>query len=380
MSVTTTDPSQAGSSRVLRTRLRWAAPLAAIALVAAGTFGANTLAGADPGLPPRTPEQLVTDVLTAKVDGLSGTVATTVQLGLPDLGGLGGASSGQPPVLDWLSGTHTARVWQAGEDRQRISVPDGDSEYGVYRSGTTTWLWSSSEQKATKITSTLPSTEPSARPDPRRIPPTPQEAAKQLLAAVDTTSTITQASNATVAGRSAYKIVVTPTQTGSKVGRVEIAVDGDTKVPLLVEVYGVNAADPSISVGFTAVDFSVPPDSVFAFTPPPGATVETKNVDPGRDPKSRGTHRPGSEKAPAAGEPEVVGTGWQSVVVFSGMRISDAADQPGLQQILNGLPRVKGAWGSGRVFSGPLFSAVLTDDGRVAVGAVVPDLLYTALS
>lgn len=380
------DRTQATQADVTPTRAgrhpawRWAAPLAAIALVAAGTFGASTLADADPGLPPRTPEQLVTDALTAKVPGMSGTVSTTVELGLPDLGSLGGGQQGgQPSVLDWLSGTHTARVWQSGEDKQRVSVPDGDSEYGVYRSGSTTWLWSSEEQKATKITAET-STAPTARPDAGATPPTPQEAAQQLLATVGQTSTITPASNATVAGRSAYKIVVTPTQTGSKVGRVELAIDGETKVPLRVEVFGVNAADPSISVGFTDVDFTAPADSVFAFTPPPGATVETKQVEPGRDPQSRGTNRPGTQKPAGNGNHEVVGTGWQTVMVMSGIKIADVADQPALQQVLNGLPHVKGAWGSGRVFSGPLFSAVLTDDGRVAVGAVVPDVLYAALS
>jgi hypothetical protein len=32
------------------------------------------------------------------------------------------------------------------------------------------------------------------------------------------------------------------------------------------------------------------------------------------------------------------------------------------------------------VIDGSLFSAVLTDDGRVAVGAVAPDTLFAALS
>ena len=43
------------------------------------------------------------------------------------------------------------------------------------------------------------------------------------------------------------------------------------------------------------------------------------------------------------------------------------------------MPKVTGDWGSGRVIDGTLFSAVLSDDGRVAVGAVAPDALYAAL-
>ena len=50
-----------------------------------------------------------------------------------------------------------------------------------------------------------------------------------------------------------------------------------------------------------------------------------------------------------------------------------------LQGFLSQLTRVKGTWGSGRLLAGTAFSAVLTDDGRLAVGAVAPDLLYRAL-
>ena len=50
-----------------------------------------------------------------------------------------------------------------------------------------------------------------------------------------------------------------------------------------------------------------------------------------------------------------------------------------LQGLLSSIPEVSGTWGKGRVIDGTLFSAVLTDDGRVAVGAVAPDALFAAL-
>jgi hypothetical protein len=76
----------------------------------------------------------------------------------------------------------------------------------------------------------------------------------------------------------------------------------------------------------------------------------------------------------------VVGTGWGSVVVAD--LPAEAANEltsGEAARMLRSLPRVSGAWGSGRLLSGTLFSAVLTDDGRVAVGAVAPDRLYAAL-
>ena len=48
--------------------------------------------------------------------------------------------------------------------------------------------------------------------------------------------------------------------------------------------------------------------------------------------------------------------------------------------MLEALPTTSGAWGTGRVLSGTLFSAILTDDGRIAIGAVPPAVLGDALA
>ena len=50
-----------------------------------------------------------------------------------------------------------------------------------------------------------------------------------------------------------------------------------------------------------------------------------------------------------------------------------------VSRMLRVLPRVSGTWGSGHLLKGTLFSALLTDDGRVVVGAVAPEALYAAL-
>jgi hypothetical protein len=48
--------------------------------------------------------------------------------------------------------------------------------------------------------------------------------------------------------------------------------------------------------------------------------------------------------------------------------------------LLQSLPVSSGAWGTGRILNGTLFSAILTDDGRVAIGAVAPEALGAALA
>ena len=42
------------------------------------------------------------------------------------------------------------------------------------------------------------------------------------------------------------------------------------------------------------------------------------------------------------------------------------------------LPAVQGSWGSGRLLTTNLFSVLVTDDGRLLVGAVTPQRLTRA--
>ncbi len=92
--------------------------------------------------------------------------------------------------------------------------------------------------------------------------------------------------------------------------------------------------------------------------------------------------------------PTVVGSGWSQVVIArlpadlasgavpASAESSSASPMAGLDAValLASLPRISGEWGTGRVLSGTLVSAILTDDGRVAIGAVGPKTLSAALA
>src|SRR3954462_1475277 len=78
-----------------RPALRWLVPSAAAVVIIGGGAAAGTIgAGADPSLPDRSAAQLLVDVQNAKVDGLSGTIVQTADLGLPDISGLTDDQSG----------------------------------------------------------------------------------------------------------------------------------------------------------------------------------------------------------------------------------------------------------------------------------------------
>ncbi len=361
-------------SSVPRRRLRWAVPVvAAVALASAGPLVTSLQASARGSLPPRTAAQLLVDVQRAKVHALSGTVVETVDLGLPALPSIGGHGGGDTSFTSLVSGSHTMRVWYAGPDQLRLALLGQLGESDLVKKAGDVWAWSSSTNTATHWT--VPAhaaTAPSGAPSPGAAM-TPQQAADAALSAIGPTTRVTTDPTAVVAGRSAYQLELSPRDPRSLVGSVRIAIDGASHLPTRVQVFARGATSPALEVGFTSFSTATPAASVFSFTPPPGATVKQGAV-PQHD---TGTVRPSRPSGTAA--PQVVGKGWTSVVVA---HVGSTSGSSGgtLQGALQSLPRVSGSWGSGRLLQGPLFSVVLTDDGRVAVGAVAPAMLYAALA
>lgn len=356
-----------------RRGVRWLAPLAVVAVVGGGTGLAAARADADPRLAPKTPEQLLVDLQKASVPGLSGTVTQSADLGLPALPSAGG-SSGSADLTSLLSGDHTLRVWYAGPDKARLAMVDDLGETDVIANGTNVWTWNSKQNEATHV-KVKPGSGADATP-PSGAPSTPQEAAKQALAAIGPSTAVSTDSSVEVAGRSAYELVLTPKDSRSLVGRVAIAVDSKTSIPLRVEMVSSNDK-PVFTVAYNSVDFSVPDAAQFRFNPPPGAKVTDKGtVTP--DKPSAAERKAAQKRADQArSQTKVVGSGWTQVVVTK-VPADQASGQ--LEAFVRQLPKVSGSWGSGRLLSGTAFTAVLTDDGRLAVGAVRPELVYDALA
>ena len=171
-------------------------------------------------------------------------------------------------------------MWYAGPTKQRIAVMDSVNETDVFRDGDQVWQWSSATKTATHTQLPAGSAKTRSAPAPTL---TPDQVAQRALAALDPTTIVQTDNDKTVAGRAAYELVLVPRATGSRVGAVHIAIDGQYKVPLGVQVYP-RGADPSkaIDVSFTDINFAVPGDDNFRFTPPKGATVKEQPTGYGR--------------------------------------------------------------------------------------------------
>jgi outer membrane lipoprotein-sorting protein len=316
----------------------------AAGIVTAGAVGLGLLAvpavaGAQPQLPPVAPEELVSSVLAAADPGpLNGTVELRNNLGLPAL----------PGAPQAANGTSTARVWSGGEHRGRVALPTDSGERTLVSDGTTSWAWNSEDRTVVR--------RPVDQQKREAGPTDPTAAATEAIDDLRATSTVAVDGTADVAGRGAYELVLTPKPTERTLLReVRVAVDAEKRIPLRLTVLSTGSTDPALQVGFTDLTFA----------PQDGATVEDA---PARD-------------AQAKPDTTTVGDGWDTVRIMKRPANSPGTtaspDAPDLSSV--GTP-VSGSWGRGRLITSAVGSAIVTDDGRIAAGAVPEQVLTEALT
>ncbi|MEU4062109.1 DUF2092 domain-containing protein [Streptomyces wedmorensis] len=380
-------------SETRRKASRYVVPVA-VAGVAAATIGLvpALAASGDPDLPEITAQQLIEKIAASDTQTLSGTFKVSTDLGLPSLGGLaglgGGSGSGSADpaekLTELVSGTHTLRVAADGPDRQRLTLLDGSDEYSLIHNGDDVWAYDSKSNEVfhEKGASGGPEAD-------KELPGTPKELADEVLKAAGDTTSITVGGTAKVAGRDAYQLVIKPKQAGSTVESVKIAVDAANGTPLKFTLSSVQGGKPVVDAGFTKVDFAKPAASEFTFKAPKGAKVTEGAAEEGADADRPGELPEGLKGLEGAfpgfdgkdGGVNVIGEGWTTIA-----KLDTGAPAPGtdeapkeIQGFLDSLgDEVTGKFGSGTVFKTKLVNALLTDDGKVYVGAVTKDALVDA--
>jgi outer membrane lipoprotein-sorting protein len=342
-------------------------------VVAAGSVIATAdPSGASPTVTPRSAAQLLVAVRNNAATAFSGQVSETANLGLPTLPGPQSSAS-----LSWqsfLTGTHAAKVWADGADRQRVALVGELSEADVVHNGNDVWTYTSDTNTVTHSTLGRASARPTAA-DADSL--SPAAAAARVLKAVDPSTSVTVDSARVVAHRPAYILVLRPRDHRSTVQKVTIAVDAKKFVPLRVQVFGAGPS-PAFSTGFTSISYTTPAASTFRFTTPAGAKTSTDPLGLNSETR-RSNHRAGHARPSGsagatpttkpAGAPKVLGSGWTAVVELP--RSMDA--QLG-GRTLSELTKPVGNSGA-RLLHTSLINAVVLADGRTFVGAVDATLL-----
>lgn len=407
---------------------KYAVPVAVLTVAVASIGLVPALAdNGDPDLPGISAEELVAKIADSDVERFSGTVKTSTDLGLPgdslkDLLPSGAPSSESGDVdpasklRSLFNGEHTVKVAVDGEDKQRATIAGDAGDYTFVHNAGTVWGYDSAAKKAFKGTAPKDGELGKGGTDdtPKGLEKAnPQTAAKELLAALGDTTSVTVDGTTRVADRDAYQLSLKPKDApDSTIDDLRIAVDAENGVPLKVTLNAKSGGAPIGELGFTDVDFGKQDASTFDFTPPKGTEIIEegdlekelgKNHDKGQEGMPDLGQIPGLEGIPGldgldgakggdeagSGDAEVIGKGWNSVLAVKadaknggddGEKGDQAMPDSGkMGKLLDSYTdKVEGDFGTGRVVSTKVVNALLTDDGSVYVGAVTKEGLVKA--
>ncbi|MFF3622715.1 outer membrane lipoprotein carrier protein LolA [Streptomyces sp. NPDC002467] len=416
----------AANTNTSRKIARYAVPVAVAGVAAATVAMVPAFANAgSPDLPKVTAQQLIEKIAASDVEQLSGTAKISTDLGLPKLatgllagvggGGVtGGSANPEDKVAQLANGTHTFRVAADGPDRQKMTFLDGKDEYSLIHNGDDVWGYDSKSNEVFHEKAPQSGEGAGKGAEHKKgegLPASPQQLAQDVLKAAGPTTDVSVGDTVQVAGRDAYQLVLKPKQAGSTIGSVQIAVDAKNGVPLRVQLLSSQGGKPIVDAGFTKLDFAKPSADTFAFTAPKGAKVTEGAAGAGHGEKGKAGSdehwkgaldsfpglgglmdgaAPGPDgKGGKNGDMKVLGEGWTTIARIdsgAGKGLQDldkaAKDKNApkqAQEFMNSLgDKVSGKFGEGRVLSTRVVNALITDDGKVYVGAVTKDALVKA--
>jgi outer membrane lipoprotein-sorting protein len=332
---------------------------------------------APPALPQIGAEDLVESVLSTELPALSGAVSMENNLGLPI------------PGMSEVGQEGAIRVYTDGEGKHRLQVPGQGSETTVIDDGKTVWVWDSTERTVRKNAHGA-NGEKAEKPLEGRFAD-PATAARELVEAMKADSEVNVDGTARVAGRPVYQLVLAPQPDERTLLReIRVSVDSETRVPLQIEVLANGQADPALKVGFTEFADGPQDASLFQFTPPAGAKVTESKPDEEFEGKS-------PEDVFKNLDLNTYGEGWDTVLTGSipadllTSSIPDAGDRRGgdgpdfggdaanpLELLGTIGKQVSGDFGTGYVIKAKVGTALITEDGKVAIGAVPEQVVIEA--
>jgi hypothetical protein len=242
--------------------LRWSAVAGLVAVLVALPPVLRVLPAADSGVPAA---DLRAAVLAGDRVGFSGYAVSAGGLSLP-------VTDQLTSVADLFSDRTTMRVWWRGPADHRVDVVTASGETGTHRDPGGTWTWEYESATATRTT-----------PGPLELPAPPDLlpstlGARLLSEAAD--DELARIGARRVAGRDALGVRLTPADAASSVGRVDVWIDGDSGLPLQVEVFAKGAARAALDTRFLDLELAVPDPGVTAFSPPVEASLrEDRGLD-----------------------------------------------------------------------------------------------------
>jgi outer membrane lipoprotein-sorting protein len=252
------------------------------ALVVAVGISATALASALGSAPTPAPKPLavaVHDALAApSVEGVSANVQLTNHLleGANLAGGSGEASQlSSSPLISGASG----RLWIATDGRVRLELQAEKGDTQIFYDGHTVRLYDASKNTLYRYTLPSPTDQaPAGSADSSAHEPSSLAKIEEAISHLREHANVSDPTPTDVGGQPAYTVRLSPNESGSLLGGVELSWDATHGVPLRAAVYSTTSSSPVLELAASEVSYGPVDSSVFDFTPPPGVKIEEVNV------------------------------------------------------------------------------------------------------
>jgi len=396
----------------MRISKKWIPSIAVPAVIAAGAVAVPLQANAV-DLPDLSANEVMVLMQQGEVRSFSGTIVKVSDMGLPALEFSSMVSEDMvaemeekmpeefadfvPAViesntltqaLELISGTHKVRIYTSGVDKLRAQILDPMAQRDLIVNGDEFWIYDS--QMATAVNGTIEmEADPAKQAEAEKAITdyaasialdlnSPEAIADYLVSMIGDSSDLSVGTDHSVAGRTAYELILTPNVEGSLIDQAKLSIDSETGMPLKVEVFSTNQVAAAMSVGFESISFGEVDQSLFDFTPPAGTEVTT--FDPSELEALLGEYEGDYEASdkdasdyPEMNQPEILGSDWLSVVHLAALPTDVPMDLMENELFGDMFTEVAG----GRVLSTALVNVLITDSGEVYMGAVTIEHLLS---
>jgi outer membrane lipoprotein-sorting protein len=304
--------------------------LFACGLVIAAGISATAIAsavGSGPTPPAKPLANAVHDALSAPhVQGVSANIKLTDHLleGASLASGSGQAGElASSPLLTGGSG----RLWIAEDGRVRMELQAEKGDTEVLYDGKTVSVYDAANNTLYRYT--VPAGTQAHTPSSHPEIPTVAKI-EEAVSHLQQHAAVSGATPSSVAGQPTYTVRVSPKESGSLIAGAELSFDAAHGVPLRAAVYSTSSASPVIELAATEISYGRVEDSVFAFTPPPGAKIE--EISSSGATGSKTPEAPGGSSKPKV---TTHGSGVSAITVLEGK-----AKQGTQSSAAEGLPKV----------------------------------------
>ncbi|HEY2044405.1 MAG TPA: hypothetical protein VGH11_17150 [Jatrophihabitans sp.] len=237
---------------------RWPVVAAVLAVLLSLPAALNSIPVSNSTIPATT---LLAKIRNSGSLGYSGYAEATGGLALPVTSRFGS-------LADLFGGHSQLRVWWRGAKDSRVDQVDVAGETDVHTDDSGTWSWNYEENSATRIDSSI---NPLVRL-PSAADLLPASLGRRLLSeAAD--GEVSRLDTVRIAGRTAAGLRLRPSDVATTIDHVDIWADTITGIPLRVEVYGANDANPAMATEFLDFNATMPAAATTRFLLPSGAEL-----------------------------------------------------------------------------------------------------------